>query len=313
VRERIEAMSQEDLRRFLEVAPRHMRLGDWIGEWWPLPRWLEHEARHMIQNAVDQQEHVGCEVLALSRRRSDLSPPLPRPTLTIRLNRDRFHPLFAFLNPVDSKRDWIRFRIEFRLHCLVDSLLSLLHPTKDARLRQLRERRELMRGRVFVAGADSAEEDPSDDDVGETTDVDDADHLEEAVPDDGAGSSGGDARHTGGAAPSCPVVPPPDHDEPVVGDAGAGAAGGDAGRAADAGPSLDVDETADGDVADPPADPASSGPEVFFIGEDDEGRDDAEDDDYWNTVWPEASIAFCTDGFPIPLHSFGSMWQSVPR
>jgi len=83
VTERIDAMTQEDLRRFLEVAPQNMRLGDWIGEWWPLPMWLEREARRMVQHAVDQQEHVGCAVHALIRRRSDYCPPYPYDSLEL--------------------------------------------------------------------------------------------------------------------------------------------------------------------------------------------------------------------------------------
>jgi len=167
-----------------------------------------------------------------------------------------------------------------------------------------------MRGRVYVADADSANEDAADDEVSEATDVDVVDHFEEPEADGGADGSGGDARHAGEADPSCPVAPSLDLDEPVDGEAGAVAAGGVAGRAADAGPSgpetplIDIDEAADGDVADHAADAAPSGPEVFFIGEGDEVHDDAsEEDDCWNVDWPEAAIAFCTDGIPIPLHS----------
>jgi len=163
-------------------------------------------------------------------------------------------------------------------------------------MRQLRERRELMRARVNIAGADAADGDSANDDIPE-------DELSEAtVIDGGVDDSDDDVHHAG------------ERDPTVLGEAVDGEAGGVVisddvadthARRGEPDPIV-FDEAVDGEAGgvatdDPVTD--TSGPEVFYIGEESEGHDYAEEDDCWNAVWPEASIAFCTDGLPIPLHS----------
>jgi len=96
---------------------------------------------------------------------------------------------------------------EFSLHCPADSLLRLLHPTKEARLRQLRERRELMRARVNMGDADAADGDAANDDITE-------DELSEATDGEGGDDDTGDgAGHAADADASAPRASVVDHGE----------------------------------------------------------------------------------------------------